>query len=545
MTQSRQTPRAPCTRRGPADGRRRGLRRTLASIVLVPLVPLIAGAFLLQGRAGADGERIFYEVVSRINSSAVEPVSEAELYERAARGLLANIGDPHADLFSPEQLEEFSRQTLRNSYAGLGMQIQSVRDTAVVMRTFPGSPAEGGGVRPADRIVEVDGESVVGMPLQQVTDRLLGVPGTRVAVTFVRPGAPDARRELTRARIRNPVAPFSVVLDGGIGYLPLRGFNDSSAEDLRLEVEALRRDGARAFVLDLRGNPGGSLDQGIRITDLFLDPGQQIVRVEYRNQPVEVANARRRAAIGDAPLVVLTDEGSASAAEIVAGALQDHDRAVVLGTPTVGKGLVQQLFELNGGWALKLTTGKWYTPSGRLIQRPLEQVNGRWVEVDPDTAGTPRPEYRSTGGRLVYGGGGVTPDLVLAADTLVGAERELMRLLAAHGAPLYEALTEVSLDRSRGARRDFAVDPAWRDEVFRLLASKGVVVERPAFDAGAGVLDRAIERRIAELAHGEAASFKRAAAYDNQLQAALRLLSGARAQGEVFARVPTAVAVQE
>jgi carboxyl-terminal processing protease len=520
---------------------RRRISRIAASALLLPLLPVAAGAFLQQSRAGADGERVFYEVLSRIATSSVDTVSEADLYEKAARGLLASIGDPYAALFSPEELAEFSRQGLRNSYGGLGMQIQAVRDTAVVMRVFPGSPAAAGAVQAGDRIVAVDGQPVTGMPLSDVTARLLGTPGSTVKVEYARPGSGPIRLDFARARVRYPSVPFTTVLEGGVGYLPLQGFNDTSAEDVEAALRALTAQGAKSLVLDLRGNTGGSLEQAIWIADLFMRRGQQILRVEYRNEAPEIVTARQNPLVGDAPLVVLTNAGSASASEIVAGALQDHDRAVVLGTPTHGKGVVQQIFRLDGGWALKLTTGQWYTPSGRTIQRPRRQLpDGRWTEVAPDSVEGPRPVYRSTGGRVVYGGGGITPDLTVRSDTLVDAERALMVALGPYGAQLGAALTETALDLSREVQAGFAPAASWREPLFRALAAKQVPVDRAVFDAGYGVLERALERRIADLAHGEAAAFHRGVAHDAQLLSALRLLNGALRQNEVFGRVAVA-----
>jgi carboxyl-terminal processing protease len=497
------------------------LRRSLAAALLLPA---LVGGFALQAWAGRNGERVFHEVIARLAEGGLDSLSDAALYEKAARGMLAGIGDPYAELFSPEQLAAFSRETLRNSYAGLGMQIALVRDTATVMRVFAGSPAVLGGVRTGDRILSADGVPVTGIPLDQVTARLLGPPGTTVEVALLRDGAWVEQR-FVRQRVRYPSVAYAVMLEPGIGYVPLEGFNDSAAGEVAAAIAGLRGQGATSFVFDLRGNTGGSLDQAIRISDLFLAPGTPILRVEYRNAPTERYAAEEEPLLAAAPLVVLTDRESASASEIVAGALQDHDRAVIVGATSFGKGLVQDVFPLDGGWALKLTTGRWYTPSGRTIQRPT---------AAGDTV--PRPVFRSASGRAVFGGGGVTPDLGVAADTLAGAERELMRLLAARAGTVNQTLQEMALDLHRSVEPAFRSDASLRTELLDRLRARGVALETESFEAGAALVDRLLEERIAAMAFGDSASFRRSVPRDAQLQAGLRVLRGARTQDEAIRR---------
>jgi carboxyl-terminal processing protease len=297
---------------------------------------------------------------------------------------------------------------------------------------------------------------------------------------------------------------------------------------------SLRKSGARAYVLDLRGNTGGSLNEAVRISSLFLNEGQEVLRADFRNAPDEVYRARSASLIPDAPLVVLTDEQSASASEIVAGALQDHDRAVIVGTESFGKGLVQDVFQLEGGWALKLTTGRWYTPSGRTIQRPRRMENGRLVEVREDTA--PPPVFRSDAGRVVYGGGGITPDVVIRPDTLVGAERDLMRLLAPRGGLVNEALQEMATDLSEGAAPGLRSSPEWRARLYGLLQQRGVRIDRGKYDAAAPLVDRLLEGRVSEMAFGDSASFRLGIPRDRQLQTALEVLRGAGSQTDALAR---------
>jgi len=527
-------------------GRAGGLKRALLA-ALVP--PVVVGGFMLQSAVG-DGPRLFHEVFTRVSALRADPISEDSLYEAAARGLLRKIGDPYADLYSPQQLADFQRENLRNGYGGMGMLVELVRDTATVMRVYPGTPAEGAGVRVGDRIVEVDGQKVTGISLDRVTSRLLGPQGTTVHATLVRRGAPEPLRiEARRAVVHIPVVSYAVMLEDGIGYVPLDRFSESSAQEVYNAVSGLRKQGARSFVLDLRGNGGGSLDQSIRISNVFLKRGQEILRVVYRNAPTEVYRASQEPVVQGEPIVVLTDQGTASASEIVAGALQDHDRAAVVGEPSFGKGLVQDLFPLEGGWALKLTTGRWFTPSGRSIQRERKLLaNGSFAPEDTlpptDSALAARPVFRSDAGRPVFGGGGITPDVVVRPDTLAGGERELMRALSTKAQATNQVFSELTLELARGAAPGFRVTPAWRQELYTRLRRDGVEIDRARFDAGAPMLDRLLESRVSTLAHGDSAAFRRGVPRDAQLQAALGILRGARTQADAFARVPAAAAAR-
>jgi carboxyl-terminal processing protease len=537
MTRSR-TPLSALRRARPEPGRRSGVRRSVMGALVLPVV---VGGFALQAWSGRDGERMFHEVVAMIAERGLDSLSDAQIYEKAARGLLVQIGDPYADLFSPEQLAAFSRQALRNSYGGVGMQITLVRDTATVTRVFPGSPAAAAAVQPGDRIVRVGGEGVTGIPLDQVTSRLLGTPGTGVQVEFLRHGTGPIQQSFTRERIRYPSVGYAVMLEPGIGYVPLESFNDTSGEEILRALVALRKSGATSFVLDLRGNTGGSLDQAVRIGGMFLRQGQQVLRADYRGAPDETYEARAEPVVPDAPLVILTDGESASASEIVAGALQDHDRAVIIGTTSFGKGLVQDIFQLEGGWALKLTTGRWFTPSGRDIQRPRRLTpEGRLVEVPADSVGE-RPVFRSDAGRPVYGGGGITPDVVVETDTLAGPERELMRLLAPRGALVNEMLQEMAVDLGPRVQPDFRATPAWREELYRRMERRGFRVDPAKYQAGSPLVDRLLEDRISEFAFGDSAAFRRGIPRDAQLQAALRVLRGAQTQPDALTRAAAAV----
>lgn len=251
--------------------------------------------------------------------------------------------------------------------------------------------------------------------------------------------------------------------------------------------------------------------------------------------------AERAPLAPDIPLVALVDGASASSTEIVAGALQDYDRALLVGTTTFGKGLVQSVYQLDGGYALKLTTGKWYTPSGRSIQKARRfDENGQWVEVLPDSLETPatrasRPRFRSSGGRELYGGGAITPDVVVSADAITTAEQRLRRLLAPHAQKLTALVNALAEAQKGKVAATFHVDPAWRSDLYRRLAADSVVNDRAVYDADAADIDRAIENRVAKVSFGEAEARRHELVSDSQLRRALTLLRGARTQAQVLA----------
>jgi carboxyl-terminal processing protease len=517
-------------------------RNRLAIGFALALLPLGVGALVLQGQIGQDGPRLFGQVLRMIEQYAVDSMSTAEIYEKAARGLVRNLNDPYAELYSPDQLARFQRNTLGNNYGGLGMQIESHDGLITITRVFPGTPAEQGGLQAGDRIMMVDTTVVTGMSLDEVSGRLTGPAGTRVTATIARAGVPEPiRGTFTRAVIRVPTVPFTLILEDGIGYLPIQRFNESAGEQVQRAVRQLRDAGARAFILDLRGNPGGSLQEALVMSDLFLGRGLEIASVRHRGKTPEVFRGSQGSIIDSMSIVVLVDNASASASEIVAGSLQDHDRALVLGTPSFGKGLVQTLYPLDGGWAIKLTTGKWYTPSGRSIQGEHRQLaDGRFVEYAPDSTESDstkklRPVFRSTGGRIVYGGGGITPDVIVRPDTISTPEQEFLREVGPRFPVLYTAVYDFARELKGSVAPDFEVAPAWREEIYRRITAADLVVDRALFAEAAPYVDRMIERWVATVAFGDSAWARRAVRDDTQLLTALDFLKQGRTQRELLA----------
>jgi carboxyl-terminal processing protease len=501
-----------------------------AALGVVVVAPLVVGGFVAQERATQDGGRLLGQVLDLVQSRFVDSVDQAMLYEKAARGLVNQLQDPYSELLSPRELTQFNTTT-GGRYGGLGMSIENQPGKgAVVAKVFHNTPAEAAGVREGDVIVAIDSLNTRGWTNARVADSLRGVPNTQVAVTFARPGVNEPiRNTFKRAVIRVPAVDYAIAFDS-VGYLPLDNFNESSTRDIAAAVRKMQAERVKGLILDLRRNPGGYLDQALSISNLFLPQGAEIASVRGRGSEPQVYSARERPIAPDVPIVILIDQYSASAAEIVAGALQDHDRALILGTTSFGKGLVQTVFNLDGGYALKMTTGKWYTPIGRSIQKERKLLpDGQYVEVHPDSlesdsARKARPTYKSTAGRTLFGGGAITPDIVLRPDTFTTAEQTLLRALAPKSQDFYVVVYDYALGFKGKVASDFKVEAAWRNELYDRLKKKGVEIDRAVWDGGSRYIDRELERRIGRFAFGDSLVRRRSLPDDPQLQRAIELL---------------------
>lgn len=515
-------------------------RNRKAALAALVFVPLLASGFALQARTTRGGAQLLDQVLTFVALRYVDTLDAQQLYEKAARGLVKELNDPYTELFTPKQLEEFSRNT-NGRYAGIGMEIVKIGDYVTVNKVFPNSPAEQGGVLEGDKIAIIDTTNTRGYSTQQVQNKLLGPIGTPVTVQFLRIGVGQpVKLSFKRAEIHVPAVPYAMMLDERTGYVPLTRFSEQTTEDIASSVLALRKQGAKGVIIDLRGNPGGILEEAFAMSNLFLPKGKELLSVRGRGEFQKFVSQQDPLA-PDVPLLVLVDGGSASASEIVAGALQDYDRAYVLGTTSFGKGLVQSVYNLDGGYALKITTGKWYTPSGRSIQKERKMTaDGQFLEVMPDSMETDsvrkaRPVYKSASGRTLYGGGGITPDMIIAPDTLTSAEQALRRALLPYFGKYQGHILAVAEEQKGKVRPDFTVNPAWRDEVYRRLAADTVKIDKAVWDAGAADVDRFIEDRVAKVAFGDTLVLRRNLRVDNQLRRAMELMRKGTTQQEIFA----------
>lgn len=401
---------------------RNNLRRF--SIFAIAIV-LLAGIASVRPQAVTD-DKLAWEHLSRDYVGAMETIREKYVEEidyealttTAIQGMLRTL-DPHSNYYDRKSFEEM-RMEQRSQYYGIGASIQGRYHGVYIIETFKDTPAAQAGLRYGDQIVAIDGKNTAAWNSDQVRDNLRGELGTEVKVTVKRVGAAEpVTVTIERAAVDLPSISGAYIVKPGVGYVALsRGFHSTTSDELTSAISALKSQGMNSLVLDLRGNPGGFLDQAIRVADKFLQRGQIILSVRGRDGRASDKDWPAESGMPETfPMVVLIDDGSASASEIVAGAIQDHDRALIVGEPSFGKGLVQTIYPLYGGAGLTLTTARYYTPSGRLIQR--DYSNGSSYEYHfrrngngPIEPPKPRNEMRRTDtGRTVYGGGGIEPDI--------------------------------------------------------------------------------------------------------------------------------------
>lgn len=527
---------------------------TRGKAVLVPaLVAVFAvtsGGWLLQRGVGMRANiylhaRVFEEVVERIEGHFVGEVDVDDLYEAAIAGVVDHLGDPNSQ-FLPAARWEDERIRTQGEYGGVGLEVADRDGYITVIAPIPGTPGARAGLRPGDRIVEVDGASVEGWLTDQAVDLLRGRPGTTVRMGIRRPGADVIIHfDVTRAQIHVPSVPFATMLDDGVGYVPLLIFNRTTTKEVRAAIDSLAAEGMTSLVLDLRRNRGGLLTEGVGLTDLFLDPGMDIVEIRSRASAPEKYAAMVDQSYPDLPVVVLVGYGSASAAEIVAGALQDHDRALLIGSTTYGKGSVQSLFPLSGGNVLKLTTARWFTPSGRSIEMASADQQARGdrgvLTVQGDVAELPelgdKPEFRSTGGRRVRGGGGIVPDLWVLQDTLVAGEREAVREILASGGAFVTALQSWVVDylqENPDLEPDYRLTDADLSGFRTALEGRGADISMETLQRARRLVVLHMESEVALQAWGDRGRFERIAGTDAVLGRAMQLLTAVEDQRELF-----------
>src|SRR5271157_354550 len=413
------------------------------SLFVLPLIVLlcsVAGGFYgprVQAAAAAtpasepgsekDVARFtgFYALVERNFAEPLDPGKA--IYKGAIPGMLQTL-DPHSNFFDPRDYQIVLEEQ-KGRYSGVGMQVGTRSGKTFVMAPFPGSPAYRAGIRPGDVISFVNDKSTEGLSTTEVADMLKGPRGTPVKIVVSREGSPDyisfniVREDISRKTVEDG---FWIKPD--IAYIKILSFGDNTSRELEDNLRRLGENHIEGLVLDLRGNPGGLLNEAVAVCDHFLQRGQTVVSHRGRSSPERVYIAQRGSRGREYPIVVLVNRYSASAAEIVSGALQDHDRAWILGETTFGKGLVQSVYPLPDHTGLALTTAHFYTPSGRLIQRDYshQSLYDYYFHME-DAARNPNDVKMTDSGRTVYGGGGIAPDEKYATPKLDSLEAQLYR----------------------------------------------------------------------------------------------------------------------
>ena len=519
-------------------------RRVVLGAVLVVLFGLGWVAGRGSARAGDLYQNLdlFVEILHRVQDNYVDPVEPETLISGAMKGMLRDL-DPYSQFLDAASYQNL-QATTHGSFGGIGVEV-SIRDNyPTVISPIEGSPAWTVGIRSGDVITRIDGRTAAGLTIEEVAQRLRGPQGSHVQLGIHREGEDqEVEYSVERQEIVTKSVRYAFTVDGRYGYLRLANFSETSGAEVRAALARLRAEGANRLVLDLRSNPGGLLDQAVDVSEQFVKQGTLLVstRGRARGQDNRYYASEAQPML-NWPMVILVDRASASASEIVAGSLQDLDRALVVGETTFGKGSVQSVFPLRERTvALKLTTARYYTPSGRSIHRVVDQAAVADLDAADDEE-TPAPNrapakrdsvkqpvFHTVAGRTVHGGGGIRPDVEVPRDTLP----PLTNRVEGRGLAFRFANRWVNTHPTWKANDPLSA-ALWKDFAAFLTGEK--VPFTPAeLEHERSLLDRALRRELARRLSGDSAAVRVALEGDPSFERALEVLSRARTPREVFA----------
>jgi carboxyl-terminal processing protease len=472
----------------------------------------------------------YSELINAVTYWSPDDTGSDKIVYSSVEGMLRTL-DPHTSFFEPKDYAEMQEKQ-KGSFFGLGILVTKRNDQVTVITPLEGTPAARLGIRAGDIISEVEGVATDELPLDEVVKRLKGPKGTTVHIKIMRVGIKEPiPLAIVRAAIPTNSISNVLMIRPGIGYIRMKDFTYTTVRELDDAIAKLEEQGMKKLILDLRGNPGGILDSAVGVVDHFVDKGQMIVYTKGRTADA----AQEYLAPGkhekvSMPLVVLVNHGSASASEIVAGAIQDHDRGLVVGETSWGKGLVQSVYTLQYGAGLALTTAKYYTSSGRNIQRDYTSFYDYYVAgSDDDTAAgqeiplKDRQQFKTDIGRVVYGGGGITPDVIVKPPTLSRTTQLLEVRSAIFNYAVEYAAKHPDLDKS------VVVTPAMIEDFAKSAAEKEIAtldeihqaLEKPADKK---YIDRALKAELVAAKFGLDASYPFRLEGDSQVEKALEVL---------------------
>ncbi|UCG87010.1 MAG: S41 family peptidase [Gemmatimonadota bacterium] len=512
--------------------------RRVLLVSAVVVLAFVSGGWLMQRsdtqtQNTYERERLFQEILGLVARYYVDTVGVGDLYDMAIEGMLDRLNDPYTAFLRPEVYEELNLSTT-GDYGGVGIRIESRDQWITIVSPLADTPGDRAGLQAGDQIIEINGMSTKGWTTQQAADVMRGKPGTEVELAVARAGFEEPLQfTITRAQIHVNYVEGQDIVAPGIGYLQLNSVSREAPQELKAAIDSLRSVGARSLILDLRLNPGGILEEGVAIADLFLDSAEVVVEMKGRARGASRTFAAQTGeSWSEMPMVVLVGPRTASAAEIVSGALQDHDRALVLGTRTFGKGVAYVVLPLSETEALSVTTSRWYTPSGRSIDRPVHRFASPAVARATgtmDSATADSAQYRSDSGRLLGDGGGIKPDIELP-DTLSQREQAFARALGTDIPKYRDVLARYSLDLKGSttfAGDDFQVTSEMTAEFLRRLRNRGVEMPDSIWVGGRDFVAEELGYEITRYVFGRAAEIRRRVRSDVQVRRAIELLSQA------------------
>lgn len=496
----------------------------LVAMVLGVLIGLMFADTFGRHRSTTPLQGKMDEVMELVRENYVDEVDLDSLSERLAAVLLSEL-DPHSTYLSARETER-SAELMRGHFEGVGLVIHRDGDTSYVGQVMPGGPSDGSGLLPGDMIVTVDGDSVTGLPADTVVARLRGASHTRVTIRVRRLGK-ELDFTILRGVVDQPSLPYYDMLDDTTGYIMLSSFTTTSHNEFHAALRQLKNRGMRHLIFDLRGNGGGSLSDAVGIVDELLPAGSPILYTQGAHMRRQDIRSHLGGLFTTGRVTVMIDESSASASEVVAGALQDNDRATVVGRRSFGKGLVQQNFTLKDGSSLMLTTARYYTPSGRCIQRSYDDGTDEYYreymqqlidEAYADTAVTSVKDstpYYTVGGRTVYGGGGITPDRLLPYrhDTTFVYYNQLnsKRLLSTTAFDYVKNHAEALLRRypdDETFYRAFKVDDRLIEELVRRGERAGVARDAGSLRVQRGLMANTLAAYIGQALYSDALMYR-------------------------------------
>jgi carboxyl-terminal processing protease len=489
------------------------------------------------------------DVMTLVQRYYVDKPNLTELNEAAIKGMLSKL-DPHSYYMGPKYVKESAEQ-FSGKFEGIGIQfILTKNDTILVDATIPGGPSETLGIMAGDKIIAINGRRTTGFTEDSVRNNLRGPKGTQVSVSIVRTGvASPLNFTITRDVIPIYSVMASFMVDDETGYLNIGRFAETTYNEMVDSLRVLRSLGMKQLILDLRGNPGGLLDQAVKIADEFIGGTQTIVSTKGRLSVFDDVDISRPGnQYEKIPLVVLIDRGSASASEIVSGALQDLDRAIVVGTTSFGKGLVQRQFSLGSdGSAVRLTISRYYTPLGRSIQRPYdgakykefedaadaeEEVENFTHDKDVASNDTTRPKYKTATGRIVYGGGGITPDYIIKNDTVTKATVQLFAASLFYDWVKEYVSNNAPMIKKKYTRdafiKSFEIPESAFESIYKNAAEKKIEFNKEDFLKDKSYVALVMKGDIARQLYGQSARAKILLENDRQYQKAYSLLGEAQ-----------------
>ncbi|MCK4696424.1 MAG: S41 family peptidase, partial [Candidatus Cloacimonetes bacterium] len=488
--------------------------------------------------------KLFNEVLFKVRENYVDELDIGTLIESAIDGMLEET-DPHTVYFTPDEFERFSTDT-KGEFGGLGISIDKKGDYITVVSPIEGTPAYRMGILSGDKIVKVDGESIVGLATNKSIKLMRGEPGTKVVITILRPGVEgELNFEIIRDIIKVKSIPYAFTLKDGIGYIRIRQFNANTTKELREKLDELEVEGIRGLLIDLRFNPGGLLNEAINTVNEFVGKNKRVVFTNGRTKQtnLEYFTKYNRMRSGY-PVVALINAGSASAAEIFAGSLQDWDRGLVVGQTSFGKGSVQRLFPLSNGNGIKVTTAKYYINSGRCIHKELNdkllkdkrvlngEISREEIEEMEDEAEKESHKniFYTSEGRIVYGGGGITPDIEIEQSRLTKLGVELRRKNI-----FFNYSVDYMIKHESEIEKDFITTNKLIQDFLEYAKKEGIEFEQAEVDSTYDWIKNELTGNIVGRKLGAVELYKIAIKEDTQLQKTLEIFENYATLEEMFA----------